>query len=434
MTDSAAPAAAPAAAPPAHTTVCISGGGPAGMMLGLLLARAGIRVTVLEKHKDFFRDFRGDTIHTSTLELMRELGLLEAFLRLPHQKAYRLGGRFGSDDVTIGEFKYLPTPCKFVAFMPQWDFLDFLQRQAACYPAFDLRMQTKATGLLRSQNAASPGRVSGVAYRTADGSKGELTADLVVACDGRDSTLRHQSGLPVVDLGAPLDVLWFRLPRMANDPHDLLGRIDRGQALVLIDRGDYWQCAYLIPKGGLAGLQARGLPSLRAAIAHIAPFAGARLEAALPDWDALKLLSVQVNRLHRWHAPGLLCIGDAAHAMSPVGGVGINLAIQDAVATANILYPALLQAQDQGVPIIDAMLEEVQARREKPTRLLQAFQLRVQDFLYSRVFAAGAAPVRAPVLLRLVSRIPLLRGLLPRLVALGPRREHIVTPEMRAAS
>lgn len=426
MTDSAAPAPA---TPSAHTTVCISGGGPAGMMLGLLLARAGIQVTVLEKHKDFFRDFRGDTIHTSTLELMRELGLLEAFLRLPHQKAYRLGGRFGADDVTIGEFKYLPTPCKFVAFMPQWDFLDFLQRQAARYPTFGLRMQTKAIGLLRSH-----GRVSGVEYRNADGSKGAISADLVVACDGRDSTLRHQSGLPVIDLGAPLDVLWFRMPRAGDDPHDLLGRIDRGQVLVLIDRGDYWQCAYLIAKDGLADLQARGLPSLRAAIAHIAPFAAARLEAALPDWDALKLLSVQVNRLHRWHAPGLLCIGDAAHAMSPVGGVGINLAIQDAVAAANILYPALLQAQQQGVPVSDAMLEDVQARRDKPTKLIQAFQLRVQDFLYSRVFVPDAAPVRAPLLLQLISRIPLLRGLLPRLVALGPRREHVATPEMRPAS
>ncbi|MEK9968204.1 MAG: FAD-dependent oxidoreductase [Ferrovibrio sp.] len=426
MTDA---AAAPANAVTDRTTVCISGGGPAGMMLGLLLARAGIRVTVLEKHKDFFRDFRGDTIHTSTLELMRELDLLEEFLRLPHYKATSLTGRFGDDEVTLGEFRYLPTPCKFVAFMPQWDFLDFLHRQAARYPTFSLRMQTKAVGLLRTH-----GRVSGVELRQADGTKGSLAADLVVACDGRDSTLRHLSGLPVTDLGAPIDVLWFRLPREADDPHNLLGNLDRGQVLVLIDRGDYWQCAYLIRKNGLDALKAGGLPALRANIARIISFAAGRLDAALPDWDALKLLSVQVNRLHRWHAPGFLCIGDAAHAMSPVGGVGINLAIQDAVAAANILYPALKRVQDGGDAVSDGLLDQVQARRLPPTRLIQAFQLRVQDFLYSRVFAADAAPIHAPWLLKLAVRIPLVRGLIPRLVALGPRREHIATPDVDSAA
>jgi 2-polyprenyl-6-methoxyphenol hydroxylase-like FAD-dependent oxidoreductase len=419
MTDSAAASSAPTA----HTTVCISGGGPAGMMLGFLLARAGIRVTVLEKHRDFFRDFRGDTIHTATLELMRELGLLEDFLQLPHHKAYSIGGTFGGESITFGDFRYLPTQCKFVAFMPQWDFLDFLKRQAARFPEFTLRMEAEATALLRDH-----GRVSGVRFTANDGSEQEITADLVVACDGRDSALRHQSGLPVIDIGAPIDVLWFRMERAADDPHDLLGRIDTGQALVMIDRGDYWQCAYLIRKNGLDALKARGLPRLRADLARLAPFAAVRLDAALDDWEKLKLLSVQINRLHRWHAPGLLCIGDAAHAMSPVGGVGINLAIQDAVATANILYPALRQAQIEGTSVSDGLLEKVQKRRDWPTKFIQGFQMRVQDFLNTRVFS-GTGPVRPPFLLRLINRIPILRGLGPRLVALGPRREHIATPD-----
>ncbi len=394
------------------------------MMLGLLLARAGIRVTVLEKHRDFFRDFRGDTIHTSTLELMRELGLLEEFLRLPHHKVHSIGGTFGGESIRIGDFRHLPTDCKFVAFMPQWDFLDFLKRQASRYPEFTLLMDAEAIALLRDR-----GRVSGVRYRDAQAMEHEIEAHLVVACDGRDSTLRHQSGLPVIDLGAPIDVLWFRLDRAADDPDDLLGRIDTGQVLVMIDRGDYWQCAYLIRKNGFAALRQRGLPALRADLARIAPFAAERLEAALGDWDKLKLLSVQINRLHRWHAPGLLCIGDAAHAMSPVGGVGINLAIQDAVATANILYSCLHEAQEEGSAVSDSLLEAVQTRREWPTKLIQAFQIRVQDFLEQRVFNASG-PVKPPLLLRLITFIPILRGLAPRLVALGPRREHIETPDM----
>lgn len=411
-----------------RTTVCISGGGPAGMMLGLLLARAGIRVTVLEKHQDFFRDFRGDTIHTSTLELMRELGLLDDFLRLPHHKVYSIGGRFGGESITFGDFRTLPTQCKFVAFMPQWDFLDFLKRQAARYPEFTLLMEAEAIALLRAKNESSWGRVSGLRWRDAGDVEHEIEAHLVVACDGRDSTLRHQSGLPVIDIGAPIDVLWFRMERAEGDPQDLLGRIDTGQALVMIDRGDYWQCAYLIRKDGFDALKQRGLPRLRADLARIAPFAAGRLETALDSWDKLKLLSVQINRLHRWHAPGLLCIGDAAHAMSPVGGVGINLAIQDAVASANILQEALLQAQADGTAVSDGLLDQVQKRRDWPTRFIQAFQVRVQDFLIERVFNA-TGPVKPPLLLRIINRIPLLRGLAPRLVALGPRREHIRTPD-----
>lgn len=415
-----------AAAPRQTTTVCISGGGPAGMMLGLLLARAGIRVTVLEKHRDFFRDFRGDTIHTSTLELMHELGLLEEFLRLPHHKVYSIGGSFGGETIKFGDFRSLPTQCKFVAFMPQWDFLDFLKRQASRYPEFTLLMEAEAIALLRDR-----GRVSGLRYRDARGAEDEIEAHLTVACDGRDSTLRHQSGLPVIDIGAPIDVLWFRLERAADDPDDLLGRIDTGQILVMIDRGDYWQCAYLIRKNGFEALRQRGLPALRADLARIAPFAAQRFDTALDSWDRLKLLSVQINRLHRWHAPGLLCIGDAAHAMSPVGGVGINLAIQDAVATANILHSCLRDAQDGGAAGGDSLLEAVQKRREWPTRLIQAFQVRVQDFLEQRVFNA-TGPVQPPLLLRLINRIPLLRSLPPRLVALGPRREHIETPDAHA--
>lgn len=415
------PAAIPESVSPeasSRTTCVIAGGGPAGLMLGLLLARAGIRVTVLEKHKDFFRDFRGDTIHTSTLEVLRELGLLDAFLKLPHQKAHALTGSFGQDSLTLAEFKYLPTPCKYVAFMPQWDFLDFLARQARRYPAFTLRMEAKANALLREH-----GRVSGVRVKTAQGYE-EIHADLVVACDGRDSELRHQSGLPVIDLGSPIDALWFRLDRGPDDPHELVGRIDRGQLLAMIDRGDYWQCAYVIPKGGLESLKTRGLDALRAEIAHLAPFAAERMPAALKSWDDLKLLSVQVNRLHRWHAPGLLCIGDAAHAMSPVGGVGINLAIQDAVAAANLLHAALKEGH-----VSDRLLEQVQARREKPTRLIQGFQLRAQAFLFERVLSQRD-PLRAPWFLRLVTRLPLLRGLLPRLIALGPRREHVESPDV----
>jgi len=393
---------------------CIAGGGPAGMMLGLLLARAGIKVTVLEKHKDFFRDFRGDTIHTSTLEVLRELDLLDAFLHLPHQKAYSLSASFGDERLTMADFRHLPTPCKYVAFMPQWDFLDFLARQAKRYPTFTLRMETKAKGLLRSH-----GRVSGVQVKTPHGLE-DIHADLVVACDGRHSELRHQSGLPVIDLGAPIDALWFRLPREKTDSQDqLVGRLDRGQLLAMIDRGDYWQCAYVIPKGSFTALQQRGLPALHTDLERLVPFAASRMATAIRSFDDLKLLEVQVNRLHRWHAPGFLCIGDAAHAMSPVGGVGINLAIQDAVAAANLLAPALKHGT-----VSDRLLEQIQARRERPTKMIQGFQIRAQAFLFETVLKSDG-PLRAPWFLRLITRLPGLRALIPRFIALGPRREHV---------
>lgn len=408
---------ASASLPSSSTTCVIAGGGPAGMMLGLLLARAGIKVTVLEKHKDFFRDFRGDTIHTSTLEVLRELDLLEAFLRLPHQKAYSLSASFGQDSLTIADFRHLPTPCKYVAFMPQWDFLDFLARQAKRHPTFTLRMAAKANGLLRNH-----GRVSGVRVKTEQGYE-EIYADMVVACDGRHSELRHQSGLPVIDLGAPIDALWFRLPREKDDPSELVGRLDRGQLMAMIDRGDYWQCAYVIPKGSFMQLQQRGLAALHADLERLVPFAAGRMVQAIRSFDDLKLLEVQVNRLHRWHAPGFLCIGDAAHAMSPVGGVGINLAIQDAVAAANMLAPAL---KSGSVP--DTLLEQIQARRERPTKLIQGFQTRAQTFLFETVLkgqGSDQGPLHAPWFLKLITRLPGLRALIPRFIALGPRREHV---------
>ncbi|MET1027758.1 MAG: FAD-dependent oxidoreductase, partial [Dongiaceae bacterium] len=312
------------------TTCCIVGGGPAGMMLGLLLARAGIDVVVLEKHVDFFRDFRGDTIHPSTLEVMAELGLLGAFLQLPHQKAVQLGGKFGDFDFVLADFSHLPTQCKFIALMPQWDFLNFLAKHAAGYPGFHLRMGCEATTLLREN-----GRVIGLQATTPAG-RIEIRADLTIAADGRQSAMRQQAALAVTDRGAPMDVLWFRLPRQADDPDQPLGRFAPGTILVMINRGDYWQCGFVILKGGLGAVQQRGLKELHRHIAAVAPFLGDRIEL-LQDWDEIKLLSIQVNYLQQWYQPGFLCIGDAAHAMSPVGGVGVNLAVQDAVAAGNIL-------------------------------------------------------------------------------------------------
>src|SRR5271166_2956572 len=315
---------------------CVAGGGPAGMMLGFLLARAGISVVVLEKHADFLRDFRGDTIHPSTLELMYELGLLDEFLRRPHQEFRTLGAQIGDEFVEVADFTHLPTHCRFVALMPQWDFLDFLAEHARRFPAFQLKMEAEARDL-----TVEGERVTGLLATTPDGDL-RVKADLVVAADGRHSTLRERAGLDVLDIGAPMDVLWMRLSRRSNDPGQTLGRIDTGRILVMLNRGDYWQCAFVIPKGGFDQIRQSGMASLREEIAHLAPYLRDRT-AELADWSDVKLLSVAVDRLRVWHRPGLLCIGDAAHAMSPIGGVGINLAIQDAVATANILAPRLLQ-------------------------------------------------------------------------------------------
>ena len=398
-------------------TCCIAGGGPAGMMLGLLLARAGVTVLVLEKHADFLRDFRGDTIHPSTLDLMHELGLLEQFLALPHQEVTRLTGQVGDFTLTIADFSRVPTRCKFIAMMPQWDFLNFLGRQAARYPAFHLQMQAEATELIEEG-----GRVTGLRAMT-DAGPLEVRADLVVAADGRASVLRERAGLRVDDLGAPMDVLWFRLSRRPGDPHITMGRFDLGRIFVQINREEHWQCGYVIAKGSAEDVRRRGLDAFRASVVALMPFVADRV-AEIADWSDVKLLTVKVDRLRDWSRPGLLCIGDAAHAMSPVGGVGINLAIQDAVAAANYLWRPLAERR-----VTAEDLRRVQRRREWPTRVTQALQVFIQRRVISQVLLAGdqASPRRLapPLVLRLIARSALLRRLPARLVGVGVRPEHI---------
>src|SRR5205807_1074694 len=333
---------------------CVVGGGPAGIMLGLLLARAGVDVLVLEKHADFLRDFRGDTIHPSTLEVMHELGLLEDLLKLPHQKAPRLTARVGGLALTVADFTHLPTHCGFIAFMPQWDFLNFLAERGACYPTFTLRMRAEVTGLIEEA-----GCVVGLHATTSEGPL-EVRANLVVAADGRHSVVRARAGLKVDEFGAPMDVLWFRLSRRPDDPEDPVARFETGRIFIMLNRGEHWQCGFVIPKGALEQLQKRGLQAFRGGVAQLAPFVADRV-GELRDWDAVKLLTVRVDRLRQWYRPGLLCIGDAAHAMSPVGGVGINLAIQDAVAAANLLAVPLREGR-----LTTEDLRRVQRRREWP--------------------------------------------------------------------
>ncbi|NOJ91638.1 FAD-dependent oxidoreductase [Corallococcus coralloides] len=403
--------------PTLTTQCCIAGGGPAGMMLGLLLARAGVEVTVLEKHADFLRDFRGDTLHPSTLELMHELGWLDELLALPHSKLLDLRFQVGEHEVTVGDFRHLPTHARYLAFMPQWDLLDFLARKAAMYPTFQLLRRTEVTNLVRDH-----GQVVGVLARTPEGPL-EVRASLVVAADGRKSTLRRQSGLEVQNLGAPMDVLWFRVTRRPDDPSPPLGHFERGALFLLINRGDQWQCGRVIPKGGIASVQARGMESFRTELVKQAPFLADRA-GELRSWDDVKLLTVRVDRLRTWHQPGLLCIGDAAHAMSPVGGVGINLAVQDAVATANLLAGPLLARH-----VTTQDLRRVQQRRELPTRFTQRAQVLIQNrvvdpALRKRAFSNG----RLPLSLRLVKRFPALRRIPARLIGLGVRPEHIHTP------
>ena len=385
------------------------------MMLGLLLARAAVDVIVLEKHADFLRDFRGDTIHPSTLELMHELGLLDEFLRLPHQAVPSVSLQIGDETFPIADLTRLPTRCKFVALMPQWDFLDFLARQARRWPTFHLRMDAEVTELIQD-NA----RVIGARATTADGSL-EVRSHLVIGADGRSSVVRAQAGLPVHDLGAPMDVLWFRVARRSGDPEAIMGRLDAGRILVLINRGDYWQCGLVIMKGAVEELRRHGLEHFRTTVAQLAPFLRDRVEE-IASWEAIKLLTVKVDRLERWWRPGLLCIGDAAHAMSPIGGVGINLAIQDAVAAANILAPPLRQGR---VRVED--LRRVERRREFPTRVIQRMQLTMQQRVIAPVLGTSST-LRAPLALKVISRTPALRRLIGRVIGLGVRPEHVRTP------
>jgi 2-polyprenyl-6-methoxyphenol hydroxylase-like FAD-dependent oxidoreductase len=397
------------------TRCCIVGGGPCGLMLGFLLARAGVDVIVLEKHADFLRDFRGDTIHPSTLEVMGELGLLDQFLELPHQKATTISAFFGDREYPLADFTHLPTRCKFIALMPQWDFLNFLAERGKKFPSFHLHMRAEAVDLIEEG-----GRVAGVRANAADGAL-DVRADLIVGCDGRHSTVRARAGLTGEDLGAPMDVLWFRMPKRADDPSESMGRFSAGGIAILLDRGDYWQCAFVIRKGGMEETRRAGLPAFRQSVARRMPMFADRVDE-LKDWDQIKLLTVAVDRLARWHRPGLLCIGDAAHAMSPVGGVGVNLAVQDAVAAANILRQPLAAGM-----LREDDLDRVQKRRMFPTRVTQRLQLIVQNRVIGRVLREQEA-VQAPLALRLTARFAPLRRIPARLVGMGVRPEHVHTP------
>jgi 2-polyprenyl-6-methoxyphenol hydroxylase-like FAD-dependent oxidoreductase len=398
------------------TSCCIAGGGPAGMMLGFLLARMGVRVTVLEKHADFLRDFRGDTIHPSTLELMYELGLLEEFLKRPHQELTAIGAVIGGEAVQLADFTHLPTHCKMMVLMPQWDFLNFLVQQGRRYATFDVRMKAEVTGLIEEA-----GRTAGFQVKTPEGPL-EIRSPLNVGADGRRSIVRQSANLEVTDLGAPMDVLWLRIDKKDTDPGQTLGHALPGRLFIMIARDEYWQCGYIIAKGEFDEIRKRGIENFRNEIVKLAPFVADRI-AELRDWNDVSLLTVKVDRLQKWSRPGLLCIGDAAHAMSPIGGVGINLAIQDAVATANILGPKLAAGN-----LADHDLDAVQHRRELPTRLTQKVQVLIQNRIIRRLLAADG-PVEIPWPMKLAKEVPSLRRIPARMIGLGVRPEHIQTPE-----
>ena len=395
------------------------------MMLGLLLARAGVAVTVLEKHADFLRDFRGDTVHPSTLEVMHELGLLESFLARPHDKARDIRVTIAGAEAPIADFSRLSTRCGFIAMVPQWEFLDFLRDEALRYPGFRLMLQAQALGAIEEAGA-----VVGLRVGTAQGEI-EIRADLVVGADGRHSAVREAAALSVQDLGAPIDVLWLRIAKRPNDPGGSGGRIGTGSFLATIDRGTYWQCAYVIHKGGIEAIKAAGLDAFRARLVALMPVFADRIQAELASWDDVKLLGVRIDRLRRWWKPGLLCIGDAAHAMSPIGGVGINLAIQDAVAAANLLAAPLADAQVSAAQITP-LLARVQARRLFPTRLTQAVQVAAQNRLINPLLDSTRAP-QMPFALKLLRWFPTLQALPAYAVGVGARPEHVRSPASAAA-
>lgn len=391
------------------------------MMLGLLLARAGVQVLVLEKHADFLRDFRGDTVHPSTLDVMHELGLLEAFLARPHDKARELRVRFRDGEAVVADFSRLRTRCGFIAMVPQWEFLDFVRDEAERFPGFRLMVNAQVLDIVQAQ-----GRVTGVRVGTPQGAM-EVAADLVIAADGRRSVLREAAGLRVRNLGAPMDALWMRIPRQPGDPHGSGGFIGAGRLLATIDRGSYWQCAYIIPKGGFDAVRSRGLEAFHRDIASLVPLWAGRLPAAINRWEQVKLLNVAVDRLEQWWRPGLLCIGDAAHAMSPIGGLGINLAVQDAVAAANVLAAPLADAT-QGTQQLTRLLAQVQARRLWPTRVTQAMQVAAQNRLIDPLLASTEDPPM-PRGIRIINRTPLLQKMLAYAVGVGARPEHVRSPK-----
>ncbi len=395
---------------------CIVGGGPAGMMLGYLLGRAGIDVVVLEKHADFFRDFRGDTVHPSTLQVMDELGLIDGFLKLPHQQLQKLDGMFGGTPVRIADLSRVNTKYPFIAFMPQWDFLNFLREAGQRFASLKVMMNTEATDLIRRGE-----EIAGVRAKTPEGPI-DIVADLTIACDGRHSIVRERAGLAIDEIGAPMDVLWFRAGRRPDETENLFARVEHGKMMVTFDRGDYWQCAYVIAKGQFDTVKARGLPALLDDVGQMAPVLKSGL-ADVKGWDDVKLLTVAINRLKRWTRPGLLCIGDAAHAMSPVGGVGVNLAVQDAVATANLLAAKLAG----GCPP-EQDLDAVRRRREFPVKVTQRMQVIAQNNIVSAALASGDAPLKAPLAVRVISAVPWLQGITARLVGLGVRPEHVQSP------